>query len=60
MRFLQAAGGDASRAAGISAWLKSRDPKLLAQACEKGSITFTLDGKPVGLQLGSHFTIQQQ
>lgn len=54
---MQLAEGDESRAAGITAWLVSRDPehlgKLAAQG--KGQVEVRLDGRTVQLKDGLHF-----
>ena len=56
---VQAAGGDESQAAGINAWLRAREVQHLAQLLKagNGSVHLVLDGQPVQLKLGEHFTL---
>lgn len=56
---MQVAGGDESFAAGIAAWLTSRDPQTLTaeSSHEPGAVSFVLDGKTVNLKQGVHFSL---
>ena len=55
----QAAEGDEERAAGVEAWLRSRDPDLVAQLVRKSQhgVRVCLDGRVVELQHGLHFEL---
>lgn len=59
MSAMQVAQGDRDRAAGIEAWLLSRDPELLSSQVQSGcgSVSLYLDSKQVTLQSGLHFEL---
>ena len=44
---------------GVEAWLRSRDPDLLANLAQQnhGHVGFVLDGKKIALESGVHFAI---
>ncbi len=56
---MQIAKGNKGVEAGIGAWLRSRDPDVLAQSAQQdqGSVSFVLDGKQIALKLGVHFAV---